>query len=91
MAGALIVLDRGITPLFGFRILLMGVVALIIGGTRSVWGGLFGGLFVGLSENLALCVMGPEWQETIVFGLLLTYLLLRSRSMAIRKIQGVRL
>jgi len=77
IAGILVGYDMNITPTMGFEAMLMGVVAAIVGGMGSIPGALLGGWFIGLSEHLGVLKLPSQWQDTIVFLILLVFLLLK--------------
>jgi branched-chain amino acid transport system permease protein len=70
-AAILISLDTDMTPTMGFYALLMGVTAAIVGGIGKIWGALLGGLLIGLIQHLGVWKLPTEWQETIVFIVLI--------------------
>ena len=76
-AAILISLDTDITPTMGFTALLMGVVAAIVGGVGNISGAIVGGLFVGLAQHLGVWKLPTEWQDAIVFAILIAFLLAR--------------
>jgi branched-chain amino acid transport system permease protein len=61
----------------GFRALLMGVVAAIVGGVGSVPGAIIGGIFIGLVQHFGIWVLPTQWQDAIVFAILILFLLVR--------------
>jgi branched-chain amino acid transport system permease protein len=77
IAAILISLDTDMTPLMGFRALLMGVVAVIAGGIGSIPGAALGGLLVGMAQHLGVWKIPTQWQDTIVFLILIFFLLFR--------------
>ena len=77
IAAILISLDTDLTPTMGFNALLMGVIAVIIGGVGSIPGSFWGGLFVGLAQNVGVWKLPTQWQDSIVFLILILFLLLR--------------
>jgi branched-chain amino acid transport system permease protein len=77
IAGILVGYDMNLRPTMGFEAMLMGVVAAIVGGMGSIPGALLGGWFIGLSEHLGVLKLPSQWQGTIVFAILLVFLLLR--------------
>ena len=81
-------LDSDMTPTIGFEALLMGVVAMIIGGVGSVSGAVLGGLFVGLVRNLGVWKLPTEWQDAIVFVVLIAFLLLRPQGFMGRRLRS---
>jgi branched-chain amino acid transport system permease protein len=77
VAAILISLDTDMTPLMGFYALLMGVVAVIAGGIGSIPGAALGGLLVGMAQHLGVWKISTQWQDTIVFLILIFFLLFR--------------
>lgn len=76
-ASILISFDTDMTPTMGFDALLMGVVAAIVGGIGSIPGAFLGGLLVGMAQHLGVWKLPTQWQDAIVFGILIIFLLLR--------------
>ena len=77
VAGILIALDVDMTPTMGLRSLMMGVVAVVIGGTGSIPGVMLGALLLGMSQHLGAAAIGAQWQDTIAFVILSLFLLFR--------------
>jgi branched-chain amino acid transport system permease protein len=77
IAGILISLETNIEPTMGLNALLKGMIASVVGGIGSIPGSLFGGLFLGLAENLGIWYIPAGWKDTIAFGILLIFLLLK--------------
>ena len=73
----LVAFDTDMTPTMGFHALMMGVVAVIIGGVNSIPGAALGGLLLGLAQNLGVWKISSQWQDTIAFVILLIFLLVR--------------
>jgi len=76
-AGILISLETNIEPTMGFNAILKGIIASIIGGIGSIPGAIFGGLFLGLAENLGIWQIQAGWKDAIAFVILILFLLLR--------------
>lgn len=86
-AGAILIsFDTDMVPLMGFNALLMAVVAVIVGGLGSVPGIAIGALLVGLAQNLGVWKLPTQWQDTIVFAILLVFLLFRPQGFLGRKV-----
>ena len=79
MAGVLVAYDTDLAPMMGFNALLMGMVAALVGGIGSIAGAGLGGLLVGTVQNVGVWKLPASWQEAILFGLLLLFLLVRPR------------
>jgi branched-chain amino acid transport system permease protein len=77
VAGILISLETNIEPTMGLNAILKGIIASIIGGIGNIPGALFGGLFLGLAENLGIWKMQAGWKDAIAFAILIVFLLLR--------------
>jgi branched-chain amino acid transport system permease protein len=81
LAGILISHETNIEPTMGFNALLKGIIASIIGGIGSIPGAALGGLFLGLAENLGIWKLPAMWKDTIAFGLLIVFLLVRPQGL----------
>lgn len=76
-AGILISLETNIEPTMGLNAILKGIIASIIGGIGSIPGAMFGGLFLGIVENLGIWKIHAGWKDCISFAVLIVFLLLR--------------
>lgn len=79
IAGILIGFDTGIEPTMGLPLLLKGVIAAIIGGVGSIYGGVAGSFLLGFVENFGIWKIPGEWKDAISFTLLIIFLLFRPR------------
>jgi branched-chain amino acid transport system permease protein len=77
IAGVLLTYDADMTPMMGFRVLLMGMVAVIIGGIGEIPGIALGALLLGLAQHLTAWWFSSRWQDAIVFVILILFLLVR--------------
>lgn len=77
LAGILAAYDTDMNPTMGLPILMMGVVSVIIGGTRGIAGILGGGLLLGLARHFGIWQIGAEWQDAISLLILVMFLLIR--------------
>ena len=77
VAGMLVSLETNIEPTMGMNAILKGIIASIIGGIGSIPGAVFGGLFLGLAENLGIWKISAGWKDCIAFAILIVFLLLR--------------
>lgn len=77
VASIMISFDTDMTPTMGFNALVMGVIAVIVGGIGSLPGAALGGLLIGLAQNLGVWQLPSKWQDTIAFVILILFLLFR--------------
>ena len=76
-AGIVVGLLVQIRPFMGFDLLLPLFAAAILGGIGSVPGAVLGGLIVGLSEALAVALVGAQWRGAVAFAVIIAVLLVR--------------
>ena len=76
-AGILVSLDVDMDPTMGFSALLFAVASVIVGGLGNILGAYIGGLFLGIVQHLGVWFGRSEWQDAIVFGVLIFFLLFR--------------
>ena len=88
IAGILLGLDTDLVPSMGFPILVMVMAAMVMGGIRSLFGVLLGGLLVGLVQNLGVIYVGTEWQDMIIFVVLILFLIFRPQGILWDKIRN---
>lgn len=79
MAGILVGFDTGVEPTMGMSLLLKGVIASIVGGVGSIYGGFIGAFLLGFAENFGIWKISGEWKDAIAFALLIIFLLFRPR------------
>ena len=87
IAGILVALDVDLTPTMGMNMLLMGVVAMIIGGVGSIWGIILGSLLLATAQNLAVWYISSQWMDATAFIILLIFLLFRPQGFAGKKLR----
>jgi branched-chain amino acid transport system permease protein len=90
-AGILISLETNIEPTMGMNAILKGIIASIIGGIGSIPGAMFGGLFLGIAENLGIWKISAGWKDCIAFAILIVFLLLRPGGIMGVKTEGEKL
>lgn len=69
--------DTALSPQSGLRVLLLAFTAMIVGGTRTLWGPITGSLFVAFVQQMTSRYWNPAWQDGAVFAVLLAALLIR--------------
>src|SRR5579875_3677360 len=81
VAGVMIAIAFSVTPTTGLSWLLRGFTVIVLGGMRSIWGTLAGGILIGLLEESVAAAIGPTYQDLIVFSALVVVLLLRPQGL----------
>lgn len=81
IAGIAAGFDTGIQPTMGMALLLSGVVAAVIGGVGNVYGGVLAAFLLAAIENVGVWYLSGEWKATIVFAILILFLLFRPQGL----------
>ena len=76
-AGVMLGITVQIRPFMGFDLLLPLFAAAILGGIGSVPGAVIGGLIVGVSEAVAVLIVGAAYRAAVAFLILIVVLLIR--------------
>lgn len=77
VAAILFAFDIAVTAHRGLTRVLEAAAALIIGGVRSFWGAIVGGLVLGLAQGAIQWRLPSRWSEAVTYILLILVLLLR--------------
>ncbi len=77
VAGLLRALDIGMTPTMGLPMLLLGVVAVVLGGNGKALGVAIASLLLAFCQEVAGWRLGTRWEETAAFMVLLAFLMCR--------------
>jgi len=81
VASCLISYDLGVRPQMGLSIMFVALVAVIVGGIGYLPGAAAGGVILGLLQQLALWHLSARWQEVVVFGALVIFLVFRPQGL----------
>ncbi len=81
LAGVLAALDRSVDPLLGASYQISIFAAAILGGLGSPFGAVVGALVIGLTEELSGAVFPTTYRQAVSFGVILVFLLVRSRGL----------
>lgn len=87
IAGLLISFDVDMTPTMGMNALMMGVVAVIVGGVGSIPGAALGGFLIAFAQNFGVWKISSQWQDAIAFLVLLVFLIFRPYGFLGKKIR----
>lgn len=85
IAAVCVAADVGVSPEMGLDAVVIGAVAVVVGGVGSLTGTAVGGLLLGLLRKLTAYRFGAEWEEAVTFALLLLILLARPRGLLGRR------
>ena len=77
LGGILVGFDTGITPTFGFSLLLYAIVVMIIGGVDSLWGIVAGAFILAVVQNLTAYYIDTKWMDAITYAILILFLIVR--------------
>lgn len=75
--GILLALDTNLEPLMGLTNLIKAFAAVLLGGAGNVWGALFGGMIIGVAENLGVAVFSTAYKDLVAFAVIFLMLLVR--------------
>ncbi|MCX8490638.1 MAG: branched-chain amino acid ABC transporter permease [Cyclobacteriaceae bacterium] len=79
--------DVGFDPHIGLKAVLLGMVAMIIGGTGSFAGPFLGGILLGVLRAEVVWFGSARWEEAVTFTLLGLFLFFRPQGMFSRKVR----
>ena len=88
LAGILVALDVDMTPTMGMNALMMGIVAMIIGGVSSIPGIALGVLLLATAQHLGVWFIGSQWQDAIAFVILVLFLLFKPEGFFGKKVKS---
>ncbi len=77
--------DFGFNPYIGLSVLLVAVVAVIIGGRRSFFGPVIGGVLLGVLRAEVVWFLSARWQEGFTFLILALFLFIRPNGLLGRR------
>lgn len=88
IAGVLTALDVDMTPTMGMSPLMLGVVAVIIGGAGNIFGISLGALLLAFAQQFGIWHLGSQWQEMTAFAILIIFLLLKPEGFMGKKVKS---
>lgn len=69
--------DLGLIPATGLLIMLPTIVASVVGGMRSFWGGILGAFILAIAQQLTVVFFGGNWIQAVPFVILIIMLFIR--------------
>ncbi len=82
IGGILVGFDTGITPTFGFSLLLYAIVVMIIGGVETILGIVTGAFILALVQNLTAYYIDTKWMDALTYAILIVFLIVRPYGMS---------
>jgi len=76
IAGLLLANASAVDPLLGFRVMLPVFAAAVVGGLGRLWGGVAGGILIGVAQEVSLLVIPPSYRTAVGFVVILGVLAL---------------
>lgn len=89
-AGALISSVLALYPTLGFGLSLRGISIILLGGLGSVSGSVVAGLIMGISESMAIWLIGAAWADIVPFTIMLLVFVIRPSGLFGRWIEQAR-
>ena len=77
LAGIIKGLDVGIIPSSGLLFMFPAIVATVVGGMRSFWGGILGAFILAILEQLTIVYFGGSWIQAVPFVVLIILLFVK--------------
>ncbi|MFQ3622649.1 MAG: branched-chain amino acid ABC transporter permease [Acetobacteraceae bacterium] len=88
VAGVFLGVDTQLQPVMGFHVLLASFAAAILGGIGRPWGAAFGGLILGIAEELSSFpvldgapLLEPTYKSAVAFAVLVATLIVRPQGL----------
>lgn len=81
VGGVLVAITYSVSPTGGTSWLVIAFTVVVIGGLGSIRGTLVGALILGLVQTVGVALVGPQYRDIIVFGLLVVILLVRPQGL----------
>lgn len=89
-AAVLVVSAEGATPWMGLNVIFPSVAATVVGGVGSLRGAALAGFLIGLLQNVLVWQLGNQWQNAIIFFVLILFFLYRPQGLFGRPVARVR-
>jgi branched-subunit amino acid ABC-type transport system permease component len=74
----------------GFNILFPSVAATVVGGVGSFRGAALAGFMIGLLQNVLVWKLGNQWQEAMIFLVVIVFFLYRPEGLFGRPVARIR-
>lgn len=85
-AGILLAMDTHLIPIMGWNLLLPMFAAVILGGIGSPYGAMFGGLVIGISQEMSTMFISASYKPGVAFAIMILMLLIKPSGIMGRKV-----
>ncbi|KXS48855.1 neutral amino acid ABC transporter membrane protein [Halanaerobium saccharolyticum] len=85
-AGILLAFDTHLTPVMGWNLLLPLFAAVILGGIGSPYGAMFGGLVIGISQEMSTLIISAAYKPAVAFTIMILMLIIRPSGLMGKKV-----
>lgn len=85
-AGILLAFDTHLTPVMGWNLLLPLFAAVILGGIGSPYGAMFGGLAIGISQEMSTLIISAAYKPAVAFTIMILMLIIRPSGLMGKKV-----
>lgn len=85
-AGILLAMDTHLIPVMGWNLLLPMFAAVILGGIGSPYGAMFGGLVIGVSQEMSTLFISAAYKPGVAFTIMILMLLIKPSGLMGRKV-----
>lgn len=85
-AGIFLAMDTHLIPVMGWNLLLPMFAAVILGGIGSPYGAMFGGLVIGISQEMSTLFISASYKPGVAFTIMILMLLIKPSGLMGRKV-----
>jgi len=85
-AGILLAFDTHLAPVMGWNLLLPLFAAVILGGIGSPYGAMFGGLVIGISQEMSTLIISAAYKPAVAFTIMILMLIIRPSGLMGKKV-----
>ncbi|MFN2339925.1 MAG: branched-chain amino acid ABC transporter permease [Halanaerobium sp.] len=85
-AGILLAFDTHLTPVMGWNLLLPLFAAVILGGIGSPYGAMFGGLVIGVSQEMSTLIIAAAYKPAVAFTIMILMLIIKPSGLMGKKV-----
>jgi len=87
VAGGLVATSYSFQPYVGFDFVIIMYAGVVLGGMGSILGAFWGGLTIGMVQQMSTLVLSPQLQNAAIFGIFLLIVLVRPQGLFGRSVE----